>query len=164
MILLPRISGVLMLGVFSINSYIGLKDSVLSKLQPVHEIANFFIAVADLIAASILMSYGQGRFSLVFLSGFIWPVVFIVSLAADIETRMCLFTNVNCFASVSDAYEYLILGRASQGWKLWVYTFPTAISLLLAIIALTLVYTLGLGKHHPEAASGNVNADVSRSE
>jgi hypothetical protein len=146
-ILLPRFAGVLMLGVFSINSYIGLKDVALSKLQPAHEGANFLIAVIDLAAASLLLSYAQGKPVWIMMAGIVWPAVYFLSLAADIQSKLCLFTNVNCFASVQVAYEYLILGQASQGWVLWPYTFPTAIALFLLITGLSASYALLVWKY-----------------
>ncbi len=127
-----------MLGVFSINSYIGLKDGVLAKLQPAHQGANFVMALIDLVAASILLFYGSGKRMWILLAGVAWPAAFLFFLLADVESRMCLFTNVNCFASVNDSFQYLILGNSSQGWLLWSYTIPTAIFFQLLIIGLSL--------------------------
>lgn len=139
-IIWPRLSGVLMLGVFSVNAYIGLKDTELSKLQPLHETANFVIAILDLVAASILLYYASGRRSWIFLSGVTWPLVYLLSLFADVESKMCLFSGQNCFSSVNTSFQYLILGERSQGWRLWPYSMITAIFLLSSIIALSTMY------------------------
>jgi hypothetical protein len=138
-LLLPRISGVLMLGVFSLNAYIGLKDNVLFEFQPTHQGLNFIIAVIDLIATSVLIYYAEGRKLWVLLSGIVWPIAYLTSLFADVESRMCLFTGQNCFSSVSVSFQYLILGQASQGWLLWPYTMLSTISLLTFIIVLSLI-------------------------
>jgi hypothetical protein len=141
-IALPRVSGVLMLGVFSLNAYIGLKDTVLSKLQPTHEGINFFFALLDLAAASILIYYADGRRFWVLLGGVVWPVTYLVSLVVDLESRMCLFSGQNCFSSVYTSFEYLILGEARQGWLLWPYTMIVAILLLVLTIGLSIGYSL----------------------
>lgn len=138
---MPRISGVLMLGVLSLNMYIGLKDVVLFKLQPAHQAANFVIIVVDLIAASFLIYYGQGKRLWVALAGVLWPAVYLLVLLADIESRLCLFSGQNCFSSVQVAYEYLILGSVAQGWHLWPFTILTVISLLSVTLILSAVHT-----------------------
>lgn len=129
-----------MLGVFSANAYIGLKDTELSKLQPIHEAANFVIALLDLVAASILLYYAGGKKSWVLLSGVCWPLAYLSSLFVDVESRMCLFSGQNCFTSVNTSFQYLILGERSQGWQLWPYTMSTTISILLLILVLSLAY------------------------
>ncbi len=131
-----------MLGVFALNAYIGAKDTSLAQLQPAHETANSLMAFLDLVSASILLAYGRGRVRLILLSGVVWPCVFLLSLFADIETRMCLFTGTNCFASVGDSYQYLIMGSIAEGWKLWKYTIPAALILLLFAALLSTVYCI----------------------
>ena len=154
--LLPAISGVLLIGVFSLNAYIGMKDIGLSQLQPVHEAGNFLLALLDLAAAAILLAYGTGRVRWLFLSGIAFPAAYILSLVADVESRMCLFTGTNCFKTVNLSYRYLILGDASQGWELWKYTIPTAISLLLVAMCLTSVYcVLSMGKNRSPEVKTN---------
>jgi hypothetical protein len=138
--LLPRIGGVFMLGVFSVNSYIGLKDVELAQLQPLHLGGNLIMAIIDLVAASILLSYGIGKRFWILLAGAVWPAVYVISLFADVESRMCLFTGTNCFSSVEASYQYLILGQLTEGWLLWPYTILTAICLLLSTVLLSLLY------------------------
>lgn len=140
--LLPQAAGVLILGVFALNTYIGSFDVELFKLQPTHQAANFAMAVFDLVAASILIAYGSGKQLWVFLAGIAWPLTFLSFLFLDVETRLCLFTGVNCFSSVSIAFQYLILGQRSQGWALWPYTILSAIVLLILAISLSTAYVL----------------------
>jgi hypothetical protein len=140
---LPPASGVLMLAIFALNAYIGLKDTVLFKLQPAHQTLNFIIAAIDLLASAFLLYYLSGNQKYgILLAGVIWPVIYLLSLLADVESRLCLFTGNNCFASVQIAYEYLILGQSAQGWILWPFTMLSVISLLFAIIILSAIYLL----------------------
>ncbi|HVB12787.1 MAG TPA: hypothetical protein VNE86_06610 [Nitrososphaerales archaeon] len=141
-LLLPSIVGVLMLGVFSINTYIGLKDVVISQLQPSHEAANALLAIIDFLAATILIIYGNKKPFWTTLAGIVWPATFLLFILADIESKLCLFTNVNCFATVGDSYRYLIQGQAAEGWKLWQYTMETALAFLFVVIGLSLSYDL----------------------
>jgi hypothetical protein len=150
MVFLAHVAGVLLLGVFAINAYIAAKDTSLSQLQPVHEIANSLMACLDLVSSSILLYYGRARIRAILLGGIAWPVAFLFSVFADIETRMCLFTGTNCFASVGDSYQYLILGSIAEGWKLWKYTIPTAIILLLLAALLSSIY---IAQNWPEHES-----------
>ena len=136
-LLAPRVSGVLMLGVFSLNAYVGMKDTTMFQLQPVHQGANFIIAALDFIAAAFLLYYGQGKRIWTLLAGVIWPAVYLFLLLVDIESRLCLFTGQHCFSSVKVSFEYLILGDSSQGWVLWPFTMPTAIVVLLVILVLS---------------------------
>jgi peptidoglycan/LPS O-acetylase OafA/YrhL len=131
-----------MLAVFALNAYIGTKDTGLAQLQPSHEMANSFMAFLDLVSASLLLAIGRGRVRWVLLSGVVWPVVYLLSLVADIESRMCLFTGTNCFASVADSYQFLILGSIAEGWKIWRYTIPCAIALLTATILLSAIFCI----------------------
>ena len=137
--LLARIGGVLMLGVFGINLYIGLYDTNLTQISPTHAQVNWVIAAADLIAALFLLAKPR---SLIFksLGGIVWPVIYIGILFVDVETRMCLGAAANtCLPTVSDAYNYLILGSASETWVLWPYTIRLAISLALIVLVLSLL-------------------------
>ena len=122
-----------MLGVFAINIYIGLYDTNLTQISPVHAELNWVIAAADLLAALFLLVKPR---NIVFkvLGGILWPIVYIGSLFVDVETRMCLGAAANtCLATVSDAYQYLILGSAGQDWVLWPYTIRLAISLAVIV-------------------------------
>jgi len=128
-----------MLGVFAINVYIGLYDTNLSQLNSAHWDLNWLIAVADLVAATILL-VGPGNFVWKLLAGILWPIVYVASLVLDVETRLCLGSQASaCSPTVSDAYQYLILGRAGQEWILWQYTIPLAIALVLLTLILTLL-------------------------
>ena len=131
-----------MLGLFSINTYVGLKDVVISQLQPSHEAANALFAIIDLLAVTILIIYGNKKPFWTTLAGIVWPATFLLFILADIESKLCLFTNVNCFATVGDSYRYLLLGQAAEGWKLWPYTMATALVFLFAIVGLSLSYDL----------------------
>lgn len=139
-LILPRISGVLMLGIFTLNAYIGLKDTVLFKLQPTHQGLNFMIAAVDLVASSFLIYYSAGRRNWVLLAGVIWPVVYLFSLLADVESKMCLFSGQHCFTSVQVSYQYLILGRLSAGWLLWPYTMMSVILLLTLVVLFSAIH------------------------
>lgn len=126
-----------MLGVFAINLYIGLHDSNLTQISPVHAELNWVIAAADLLAALFLL-VKPGNIILKTLGGIVWPIVYIASLFVDVETRMCLGAAANtCLPSVSAAYQYLILGSASQDWVLWQYTIRLAISLAVIVFVLS---------------------------
>jgi hypothetical protein len=131
-----------MLGVFSINSYIGLKDVELAKFQPLHSGGNLLMAILDLVAASILLNYGIGKRFWILLAGGVWPTAYLISLLADVESRMCLFSGTNCFATVQASYQYLILGQLNQGWLLWPFTIPTAIVLLLSTMIVSMLYSV----------------------
>lgn len=131
-----------MIAVFSVNAYVGLKDTELFNLQPIHEAANFILALFDLVAASILLYYSGGRRFWILLSGVGWPLAYLLSLMTDVESRMCLFSEQNCFSNVYASFRYLILGDHSQGWMLWPYTMITAIALLLLVVAFSGIYYL----------------------
>jgi hypothetical protein len=148
-----------MMGVFSINAYVGIKDTALSKLQPAHETANFFLALFDVVSASILLAYGQGKTRWVFLSGVVWPAVYLLSIVADVESRLCLFSGTNCYASVGDAYRYLILGEIGEGWKLWKYTIPSAILLLVLVMVMSAVYCQRSAPAKGAAADEDISRD-----
>lgn len=131
-----------MLGVFTLNAYIGLKDTVLFKLQPTHQGFNLIIAAIDLAASSLLIYYSAGRRTWVLLAGVVWPVVYLFSLVADVENKMCLLSGQNCFASVQVSFRYLILGRLSAGWLLWPYTMMSVILLLSLVIVLSAIHSV----------------------
>lgn len=136
---LTRIGGVLMLGVFGLNVYIGLYDTNLAQISPMHQQLNWVIAAADLIAALFLLVKPR---TMIFklLGGIVWPIFFVGSLFLDVETRLCLGAPSNtCLPSVNDAYQYLILGSAGQEWVLWPYTIRVAISLAVITLVLSLV-------------------------
>ncbi len=128
-----------MLGVFGINVYIGLYDTNLTQISPTHAELNWVIAAADLIAALFLLAKPR---NLIFksLGGIVWPVVYVGSLFLDVETKMCLGAPANtCLPSVSDAYQYLILGSAGQEWVLWPYTIRLAIAFAVIVLVLSIV-------------------------
>jgi len=135
--LLARAGGAVMLGVLAINVYIGAYDANLSAVSPLHWDLNWVLAAVDLAAAAILLANPRG---IVWksLAGVVWPAVYVANLFIDVETRLCLGTPAStCSPTVSDAYQYLILGSANQDWDLWPYTIRLAIGL--AILSLILV-------------------------
>lgn len=142
---LPQLAGVLTLGVFGANLYIGFFDSPLASYNPIHHELNWIIAVVDIVAAILLLSLSK-NLKLVILSGIAWPIVYLASLGGDVATRMCLGTpaNANCWPTSYDAFKYLILGDPSEGWTLWQYTIPTAILLLVIVIVLCSLFALGV--------------------
>ncbi len=128
-----------MLGVFGINVYIGRYDTNLIQISPVHAEVNWLIAAADLLAVLFLLAKPR---NLIFktLGGIVWPMLYVATLLIDVETKMCLGATANtCLPSVSDAYQYLILGSASQDWDLWPYTIRLAIALVVLTLVLSLV-------------------------
>ena len=142
--LLARAGGALMLGVFAINVYIGVYDANLSQLSPLHWDLNWVIAAVDLAAAAILLA-NPGGIIWKSLGGVVWPVVYVANLFVDVETRLCLGTPAStCSPTVSDAYQYLILGNANQEWDLWPFTMRLAIALVIVTLILA-VLSLYLG-------------------
>ncbi len=127
-----------MLGVFVTNAYIGLDDHVLSDSNLAHYYFNWIIAAVDLIAAIFLFAKPQSV-EWTALSGIVWPVVYLLSLAADVATSMCFGTptNASCLPTPSDAFRYLVLGDPLEGWALWRFTMPTAILLLILVVILS---------------------------
>jgi hypothetical protein len=137
--LFTRVGGILMLGIFGINVYIGRYDTNLSSLSPVHEQLNWVIAGADLLAAIFLL-VKPGNLILKSLGGIVWPIFYIANLFIDVQTRLCLGAPAStCSPTVSDAYQYLILGSAAQEWDLWPYTIRLAIGLAIVILVLSLI-------------------------
>lgn len=128
-----------MFGVFGINLYIGLDDTNLSSISPVHAEVNWVIAAADLFAALFLLAKPRNLI-LKGLGGIVWPVLYIGTLLIDVETKMCLGAAAKtCLPSVSDAYQYLILGSASQDWVLWPYTIRLGIALAVIVFVLSIL-------------------------
>jgi len=141
-----------MLGVFAINVYIGVYDGNLSQISPLHWDLNWVIAAVDLAAAVILLANPRGIIWKS-LAGVVWPVVYVANLFVDVETRLCLGTPAStCSPTVSDAYQYLILGSASQEWDLWPYTIRLAIALVVVTLILVTL-SLYLGRRGARAAS-----------
>ncbi|MDG6908474.1 MAG: hypothetical protein JRN20_22110 [Nitrososphaerota archaeon] len=139
--LLSRLAGCLLLGGFVITVYIGLFDSNLFTYSILHYYLNWLIAAVDLLAMVLL--FLKGRSTLwVPLAGIVWPLVYFASLVLDFETRLCLGSNLNCWPSVADAYQYLILGSTAQGWTLWPYTVPLQIALMSLAVVLSVVNVL----------------------
>ena len=130
------ISGCLLLGGFAITTYIGIFDSNLLTYSMIHYYLNWASAAVDLIAAGFLFVRARSRLWVI-LAGVVWPLVYFASLILDFETRLCLGSNINCWPSVADAYQYLILGSAAQGWTLWPYTIPLQIVLMSIAIVLS---------------------------
>ncbi len=136
--ILARIDGVLLLGVFGINLYIGLYDTNL-PLSPVHYDLNWVIAAADLIAA-VLLFVKHSSIIWKSLAGIVWPIVYVANLFIDVETRLCLGAAIStCSPTTTDAYNYLILGSAGEEWVLWPYTIRLAIVLVILVLIFTLV-------------------------
>jgi hypothetical protein len=155
-----RISGILMLGVFLINVYIGLFDTTLQQYNVAHLYLNWLMAVVDLIAAALLLAKPLERF-LVGLSGVVWPIVYIASIAVDIETRLCLGSSC-LLSNTAAAYDYLILGYSSLGWVLWPYTMITAISLLSAILVISVAGIIEQRTPTPSRSGPPVGASPSK--
>ena len=132
------ISGVLLFGGFVITLYIGREDANLSTYSSLHYYLNWLIATVDLIAVGMLFVKARSKIW-VLLAGVVWPLVYFASLVVDFETRLCLGSNINCWPSVSDAFQYLILGSQAQGWTLWTYTVPLQITLMSVAVILSAV-------------------------
>lgn len=125
-----------MFGGFVLTMYIGLYDSNLSTYSSIHYYLNWVIAAVDLLAVAFLFLKSTSKI-LALLAGVAWPLVYFASLVLDFETRLCLGSSLNCWPSVSDAYQYLILGSAAQGWTLWQYTVPLQLFLMGAAVVLS---------------------------
>ena len=137
---LPIIAGLLMFGVFAVNAYIGLKDGNLADYSPLHLELNWLMAAVDVVAGVVLI-VARNSIRWVSLSGIVWPAVYFLSLAVDIMTDLCLGGG-SCWASPTAAFKYLILG--DSGWLLWKYTMLTGITLLVIVVALSLVTVMAL--------------------
>jgi hypothetical protein len=150
-VMLARVSGVLMIGVFLINVYLGLYDTNLATFNPVHHDLNWIIAFVTLVAAALLFAMPKSL-PLVALSGIVWPVVYVISLAVDVWTKLCLGgSTANCWPSHTSAFDYLILNYANipnasgYGWKL-APVMPVAIALLFVVFVLSIVSVNALMK------------------
>jgi hypothetical protein len=127
-----------MLGVLGINVYIGLYDSSLQLVSPLHWDLNWLIAVIDLTAVVALLAKPGSTFWKS-LAGIVWPIVYVANLFIDVETRLCLGMPASaCSPTVSDAYQYLILGNSTD-WVLWPYTIRLAIALAITALILSLL-------------------------
>ena len=84
--LYARIAGVLTLGVFAANVYIGLYDKVLQEVK-VHWYLDWVIAALSLVAAGLLLAKPLTRWTVV-LGGVVWPVVYVASLGFDVYTKL----------------------------------------------------------------------------
>lgn len=136
---LARSAGILVMVVAVFNIYIALYDTTLVHLNSLHHNLNWLIAAISILAAIFLLAKPSSKILVVF-SGLAWPLLYILSLYLDFETKMCLGTNINCWPTVSDAYDYLILGSRLEGWALWPYTIRVVIVLLLLATILSTVH------------------------
>src|SRR5579864_8639152 len=86
-----RVAGILMLGVFAINVYIGLRDTNLIPAPGLgnvtHYYLNWLMALVDIIAAGVL-SISPLRRMWVLLGGVVWPIVYVIGLAVDVQIRL----------------------------------------------------------------------------
>lgn len=134
--ILARTAGLLLLIVFGFNIYIGLYDTTLNLLSPLHHSLNWIIAGISFITAAVLFVKPGSRLW-VSLGGVVWPILYIFSLFLDVDTLLCFGTNFSCWPSVADAYDYLILGSRAEGWVLWPYTMRVVISILIIVVILS---------------------------
>jgi len=72
-----------MLGVFGVNVYIGLYDTNLTQISPIHAELNWVIAAADLIAA-IFLFVKPGNLIFKSLGGIVWQIFYIANLFIDV--------------------------------------------------------------------------------
>ncbi|SRR5579875_241185 len=136
---IARVGGILMLGVFAVNVYLGIYDTNLSQV-PLHWDLNWVIAAVTLIAAILLLAKPLNA-PLVTLAGIVWPIVYVASLAVDVYTKMCLGASY-CWPSRTAAFQYLILNNPNAeggGWKLFPYTIPIALGLLFVTFVLSII-------------------------
>lgn len=152
---LARIAGILLLGVFVINTYIGVFDSNLKGQLtnstggiPLHWYLNWVIAAITLVAAITLISSPLSSVW-VTLSGIVWPIVYVGSLAFDVYTKLCAGGGF-CWPSRTAAFQYLILNNPNApggGWKLLPFTIPTAIGLMFIawVLSIWALYSIRKG-------------------
>lgn len=136
-------AGILTLGAVALNVYIGLYDKNLSTFQPLHWEINWVLVAAGLVAAIFLIGFPRNMW-LVLLGGVVWPILYVLSLAVDVYTRLCLGGNqANCWPSKTDAFNYLILNNPNiaggYGWKLWQGTMPLALTFLAIAFILSVI-------------------------
>jgi hypothetical protein len=128
-------AGASMFGAFAITAYIGLYDTTLAQEDPLHHELTWGLGIITLIAGIILILKPR---SLVWrvITGVVWPSLYLLSLGFDVQTKLCFGTNVHCWPSVPDSYDYLILNERVEGWVLSPYTSRTLIGFLLVTIFL----------------------------
>ncbi len=151
-----------MLGAFALTVYIGLFDKSLSTYQPLHWDLNWLFAAADLVAAIFLFGFPR-KMSLVLLSGVIWPILYVVSLAIDVYTRLCLGGNqTDCWPSRTAAFNYLVLNNPNvangYGWKLWQGSIPTTLGLLAGAFVLSAISMYLLSRKPRKSSSSTRDA------
>jgi flagellar basal body-associated protein FliL len=140
-VILSVVAGVLLAGTFAISVYIGLFDTTLAQANSLHEGLNWVIGALSLLAGVTLLlksisSPSNVRWRLV--AGVVWPATYLVSLFFDVETKLCFGTGVQCWPSIADSYDYLILNQSVEGWVL----FPYTIRILIVLLALVMISTL----------------------
>ena len=149
--LTSRTSAIVLSVVFGLNIYIGLYDTTLNRLSPLHYSLNWLLAAMTLLSALILLIRPL-NVVLSTLGGIVWPSAYVTSIFVDVETKMCLGTHVGCWPSMADAYDYLILGSRLEGWVLWPYTMRMIIGLLVmaAILAMASLILRVRTKNSPD--------------
>ncbi len=145
---ITRGAGALALGTFALNVYIGLYDSALYQFQPLHWDINWVLAVASLVSGIFLIRFPRS-IRLVLLGGVVWPIIYVVSLAVDVYTRLCLGGNqAYCWPSRTAAFSYLILNNpniaGANGWKLWQGTILLALAFLAGAFVLSVITVYSL--------------------
>ena len=158
---LPKIGGVLLLGVFAANIYIGESDNVLLTCNTLHLDSNWLLAFIDLVAAALLLAYKPTSKLWVSLAGLAYPVSYLLLLFADVETDMTLFTphsaTAQCiFSNPYVSFQYLFLGNRNDGWFLWQYTMPTIVAFLVATLIICSYFVLREKKVQTKTAQGPV--------
>ena len=150
-----RLSGVLLLGVFAVNLYLGLYDTNLSQYNSLHYDLNWLIAAASLVAGIVLILRPRWKLWIA-LGGVAWPVLYVISLAVDVETKLCSGApSTSCWPSHTAAFDYLILNEANIphasgfGWKL-APVIPVAIGLL-AVVFIISAISLSMLRKEPAA-------------
>jgi hypothetical protein len=144
--LLIYAAGSLMFVIFALNLYVGLVDRNLfippNTVVTPHYYLNWAITIVDAVSAAVLF-VKPTRNQLVALSGIIWPLVYIGSIAIDIESKLCIGAAASsCFPTISDAENYLLFGNSSLlVVYFWQYTFALILILLTIVVALS---SLGL--------------------
>lgn len=132
------VCGLCLVATFVINVYIGLYDTTLAEENILHRDLNSIIGIITLAAGIVLII--RSKSTLVnLISGVIWPIFYLGSLAFDVETELCFGTHVNCWPSITDSYDYLILNQSVEGWVLSPYTMRVVIALLILAIILTII-------------------------
>ena len=130
------IGGLALVGSFVNSIYVGLFDTTLAQEDPLHHDINWVIGIISLVAGIALLARPKSIPARI-IGGVVWPVLYLVSLAVDVQTELCFGTNVHCWPSVSDSYKYLILNQSVEGWVLSPYTMRILIALLVISIVLT---------------------------